>query len=159
MEDLRYGSATDRVLAIRARYEADPTTAWNLVEQWGWRQRDHGGHRGLKVPRDFSWERFHQGVEVHGLQAEFGRLWDDLLVGPMAVLPVSMISDAICAQVLAPFIDRGPFQQSDFDVLVAPWRAGMDQCVRSRLFFEVASHPPFDRNFWPVVDAVLAGGG
>lgn len=155
----QHGPATDQVLEYLTIYRADVDRVREALKPWSWPcGRIEAEYKMLKLPRDFAWHRFHDGLTAHGLRAEFNQLWGELSEFRTGGLLWSdcCAQDAVCAQLLAPFIDEGPFSRADYDVLMAPWRAGVDGDARSRLFFEVASHPPFDRDFWPTVDAVLA---
>lgn len=158
MSDL-YGPATDAVLEYLTSYRSDVDGVREALKPWSWpRGRIEAEYKMLKLPRDFAWHRFHDGLTAHGLRAEFDQLWGDLNACRTGQLLWSdcCAQDAICAQLLAPYVDQGPFTRSDFDVLMAPWRAGVEDDARARLFFAVAAYPPFDRDFWPTVDAGLA---
>ena len=72
--------------------------------------------------------------------------------------PPSPVCDAVCVQLLGRYVGQVPLTRSEFDTLMAPWRAGVERCARSRLFIAVSAHPPFDRDFWPTVDAVMEVG-
>lgn len=154
-----YGPATDQVQALFDEYLADVDGVRARIRPWYQRRGNlEPEYRMLKQPRDFAWTRFHEGLDAHECRDWFDRLWEELRVFQTGQLfwEDSAAWDAICAPILSPFLDQGPFRTSDFDVLMAPWRAGVECDARSRLFLSVASHPPFDRDFWPTVDAALS---
>lgn len=155
MSWVRYGPATEEVRVVLARYIADREGTCARVAAWSPRHRVEERSRRLKLPRDYAWTRFHHGIDAHGVTPAFRLLWQDL-VPPNGGPDWFDIADAACATLLKPYLNIGPFTRADFDTLMAPWRAGMHHCPRSRLYLQVATHPPFEQNFWPAVDAALA---
>ena len=154
MSWVRYGPATEQVRALLARYDADRARACARVAVWSPRHHVQVRYRDLKLPRDYAWTRFHHGIDAHGVTPAFRLLWKDLV--PANGGPDWFdVADAACATLLTPYLDAGPFTRADFDTLMAPWRAAMDHCPRSRLYLQVAAHPPFEQNFWLTVDAAL----
>src|SRR5690348_9799849 len=73
--DLRYGPATGQVRAALDRCREDPAAVWGRVRPWSDWYRSDAAYRMLKRPRDYAWDRFHDGIRAHDLTEAFELLW------------------------------------------------------------------------------------
>ncbi|QGN58083.1 hypothetical protein [Nostocoides sp. HKS02] len=154
----RWGPDTAAVEALLARAEKltqaqrfDLTRAYSLA-------CGEGEHALLMMPRDYAWQRFHAGLDEHGLRTAFEELWNGLRPTWPLNHAGCLIRDAACATLLTSVAGQGFFRKSDLDVLLCPWRAVVDADARSRVALVIAHRHPYEVNedWWAVVDAVLA---
>lgn len=152
-----YGSDTKAVhRALRSIAELDRTVFSSLREQTP--VKVDSPYRFYLMPRDYAWQAFHAGLELHGLVSNFNALWvrlRELLSAHGGNFPAC---DFVCVTMLTSYVDDdGPFTRTDFDTLMAPWRSVVNREPRAVLFLGMAARWPYPGGeLWPIVDAVLA---
>lgn len=152
-----YGPNTAAVQALLKRAAAATQVELFQLQQAYWLTRGEDEHKHLRMPRDFAWKRHSDGLVVAGQERAFDALWTDMAPLWTSFQAGSAIQDAACALLLADRLGEGPFRLADFDVLMSPWRAGVDDDPRSRLALTVLHTYPHevDDEWWAVIDAAL----
>lgn len=104
--------------------------------------RGEGEHAMLYMPRDYAWQRFHAGLDEHGLRPAFEELWDSLRPTWPLNYAGCLIRDASCATLLTHVAGQGSYRTADLDLLLAPWRSVVEGDARSRVGLDDRAQAP-----------------
>lgn len=144
---------------LLGRFEALPAPVLSRLnvmyaEAWAVERRD------LLLPRDHSWDRAQHALDAHRLREEFNGVWMDVIRCLRRRRAGPAMMDALGGTLVGPCAGHGPFRPSDRNLLLAPWRAVVEGCARSRLVLEMAHGRtgPGEDSWWVAADAVLATG-
>lgn len=153
-----YGPNTAAVQAMRDQAARFDERMWRRLGAAYADTFGVGEWRFVQVARDFAFTRFQEALKVRGLREQFDTLWLQLQEDKHHGWATLAVHDAVSVTMLEPFVDAGPLTRSDFDVLMAPWKAAVQGCVRSRLLLALTPRWPYpaDDGLWQVVDAALA---
>lgn len=151
-----YGPATHAVQALLDRADTlDAATLTELEALLDLIATPAGGQH--KSRRHAAWRRLYAAIATHDLEAELQALWDYFTRTSWPGDYARRVAlDAAAATMLRPVTALGPFTRTDHDTLMAPWRAAVHRCTRSRLFLLMASSDRPAARLWALADAVLA---
>lgn len=152
----RYGPATapiETFLASCARLsdQQETTLRRAAARTWG-----SGPTLHLCTARDHAWARLQEAIAAHHLESQFQGLWQRLthLPGGVDRMVNLGLADAVCALMLQPFCDEGPFRTVDAETLLAVWRSEMEDHAGARLALQLMpAYPCTPEQLWEVVAA------
>jgi hypothetical protein len=155
-----YGPDTALLLAILARAAGFDDVTWAAMADAFEQVRRRQEFGWVKMARAHAWNRYEAGVAEAELTDAADRLrrriqkqpWFGRHDGSWVVM------DALYAAMLTSKVETlREFSRSDFDTLLAPWRAVIEHCVRSRTALAMMPSWPFPADeLWPAVDTALA---
>ena len=158
---MTYGPSTPQIKKMLEQTRTFGPATWRALEESYQLTCGTGEYLLVRMSSDFARERLHETLTRTGLSEPLNDLWT-VLRPPGEPLHRGYWSahDAIAATLLAQHLSPQGFTQADYDCLLAPWRAVVDHCARSRTFLSAAPRWPYPaEGLWEVVDAILATPG
>jgi hypothetical protein len=156
-----YGPSTPHIATMLEQARNFGPASWKALDEAYELTQGVEEYLLVWMSRDFAWQQFQEALAHTELVDAFERLWTHMrgAWGPSrsGYWPAR---DAVAATMLTHHVAPEGFTRADYDCLLAPWRAVVDHCVRSRTFLSAAPRWPYPaEGLWEVVDAILATPG